>query len=209
MDNIKIGRLIASKRKEKNMTQRGLGLKINVSDKTISKWESGLGMPDISCIESLADVLGLNVNEILSGDVNINDNNMANMKKTKFYFCGKYGNIIASTNNVTLSCCGQKLTELSECNSEVVENNGNIVDNAKDIDKNDIKVEYIEDDIFVTVDHPMIKEHFISFMAYVTVDKLMINKLYPEQDVCSRFKRSGHGIIYVLCNKHGLVSKRI
>ena len=110
---------------------------------------------------------------------------------------------------MTLSCCGQKLTELSECNSEVVENNGNIVDNAKDIDKNDIKVEYIEDDIFVTVDHPMIKEHFISFMAYVTVDKLMINKLYPEQDVCSRFKRSGHGIIYVLCNKHGLVSKRI
>lgn len=177
MDNVKIGRLIASKRKERKMTQRELGLKINVSDKTISKWESGLGMPDISCIESLADVLGLNVNEILSGDVNINDNDMANMKKTKFYFCGKCGNIIASTNNVTLSCCGQKLTELSECNSKAVENDGNTVDNDKDIDKNDIKVEYIE--------------------------------LYPEQDACTRFKRSGHGIIYVLCNKHGLVSKRI
>lgn len=95
MDNVKIGRLIASKRKERKMTQRELGLKINVSDKTISKWESGLGMPDISCIESLADVLGLNVNEILSGDVNINDNDMANMKKTKLYFCGKCGNIIA------------------------------------------------------------------------------------------------------------------
>ncbi|MFR3071304.1 MAG: helix-turn-helix domain-containing protein [Paeniclostridium sp.] len=97
---------MASKRKEKSMTQKELGLKINVSDKTISKWESGLGLPDISSIESLANVLDLNVNEILTGDVNINDNDMANMKRTKFYFCGKCGNIIG-TNNVILNCCGQ------------------------------------------------------------------------------------------------------
>ena len=48
MDSRKIGKLIESKRKEKSMTQKELGLKINVSDKTISKWESGLGLPDIS-----------------------------------------------------------------------------------------------------------------------------------------------------------------
>ena len=79
MDSRKIEKLIVSKRKEKSMTQKELGLKINVSDKTISKWESGLGLPDISSIESLANVPDLNVNEILTGDVNINDNDMANM----------------------------------------------------------------------------------------------------------------------------------
>lgn len=205
----KIGKLIASKRKEKGMTQKELGLKINVSDKTISKWELGLGLPDISSIESLASELDLNVNEILTGDVNINDNNMANMKKTKFYFCGKCGNIIASTNNVILNCCGQKLTQLKDEELKSYENSEKTVDNNEILIKTDIKVEYIEDDIFVSVDHPMTKSHFITFIAYVVGDKLMINKLYPEQNAFTRFKRSGHGIIYVLCNKHGLVSVKI
>lgn len=184
-------------------------MKINVSDKTISKWELGLGLPDISSIESLANILDLNVNEILTGDVSINDNNMANMKKTKFYLCGKCGNIIASTNNVILNCCGQKLTELKDEEVKSDENIEKTVDNDGILTKNDIKVEYIEDDIFVSVDHSMTKSHFITFIAYVIGDKLMINKLYPEQDAFTRFKRCGHGIIYVLCNKHGLVSMKI
>ena len=142
-------------------------------------------------------------------DVNINDNDMANMKRTKFYFCGKCGNIIASTNNVILNCCGQKLTELKaeELKNDV--NSEKSVDNDENLTRNDIKVEYIEDDIFVSVDHPMTKSHFITFIAYVIGDKLMINKLYPEQNAFTRFKRCGHGTIYVLCNKHGLVSIKI
>lgn len=209
MDSRKIGKLIASKRKEKGMTQKELGLKINVSDKTISKWESGLGLPDISSIQSLASVLDLNVNEILTGDVNINDNNMANMKKTKFYFCGKCGNIIASTNNLILNCCGQKLTEIKAEELKYNMDSKKFVDNNENLTRKDIKVEYIEDDIFVSIDHPMTKSHFITFIAYVIGDKLMINKLYPEQNAYTRFKRCGHGTIYVLCNKHGLVSIKI
>ena len=141
MDSRKIGKLIASKRKEKSMTQKELGLKINVSDKTISKWESGLGLPDISSIESLANVLDLNVNEILTGDVNINDNDMANMKRTRFYFCGKCVNIIDSTNNVILNCCGQKLTELKAEELKNDKNSEKSVDKDGNLTRNDIKVD--------------------------------------------------------------------
>lgn len=196
MDNEKIGNLIAMKRREMKMTQKQLGLKLNVTDKTISKWELGLGLPDISFIEKLAEILEINVNEVLSGDVKINDNDMANMKKTKLYFCPKCGNIVASTNDLVINCCGSRLTELS-------------VSEDCDVSREDIKIQYVEDDIFVTVDHDMEKSHFISFIAYVTCDKLTINKLYPEQEACARFKRYGHGIIYALCNKHGMISVRI
>ena len=90
---------------------------------------------------------------------------MANMKRTKFYFCGKCGKIIASTNNVILNCCGQKLTELKSEELKNDKNSEKSVDNNRNLTRNDIKVEYIEDDIFISVDHPMTKSHFITFIA--------------------------------------------
>lgn len=74
-------------------------------------------------------------------DVNINDNDMANMKRTKFYFCGKCGNIIASTNNVILNCCGQKLTELKAKELKNNKNGEKSVDKDGNLTRNDIKVD--------------------------------------------------------------------
>lgn len=68
MDQIKTGNYIAGLRKEKNMTQRELAERINVSDKTISKWETGKSMPDLDCIGALCETLGVSVNEIISGE---------------------------------------------------------------------------------------------------------------------------------------------
>ena len=68
MDQIKIGKFIAELRKTKNMTQQQLGEKIGVSSKTISKWETGKGMPDLSSLKPLSDCLEISINELLSGE---------------------------------------------------------------------------------------------------------------------------------------------
>lgn len=69
MDQIKIGKFISSCRKEKKLTQAQLAEKLNITDKAISKWETGKGMPDSSIMIELCDILGISVNELLSGEV--------------------------------------------------------------------------------------------------------------------------------------------
>lgn len=68
MDSKKIGTFIANKRKEKQMTQKQLGEALNCSDKLISKWECGNGLPDVSMMLPLCELLEINVNELLSGE---------------------------------------------------------------------------------------------------------------------------------------------
>lgn len=68
MDQTKVGRFIAQCRKEKSMTQRQLADEIGISDKAISKWETGRGLPEAACMVPLCEVLGISVNELLSGE---------------------------------------------------------------------------------------------------------------------------------------------
>lgn len=68
MDQYKIGRFIAEKRKQKNMTQEMLGEKVGVTNKTVSRWETGRYMPDLDTIPALCSELGITVNELLSGE---------------------------------------------------------------------------------------------------------------------------------------------
>ena len=74
MNYAKTGQLIAARRKEYDLTQKQLGEKLSVSDRTISKWERGIGFPDISLLESLADVLNLSVIELMHGEKGISEN---------------------------------------------------------------------------------------------------------------------------------------
>ena len=67
-----------------------------------------------------------------------------------------------------------------------------------------MKVECIDQDYYVTLDHPMTKTHYLSFLAYITSDWVQLRKLYPEQEAAGRFTRSGVGRIYAYCNQHGL-----
>lgn len=68
MNQIKIGKFISECRKEKNMTQAQLAEKLNITDRAVSKWETGRGMPDSSIMLELCSELGITVNELLSGE---------------------------------------------------------------------------------------------------------------------------------------------
>lgn len=188
------GNTIKTLREKKGLTQKQLADILIVSDKTVSKWETGKGLPDISLIESLAKALGVSLAELLSGECVINRNRSANMLRTKFYVCPICGNVIHSIGEGVFSCCGVTLP----------------VQEAEESDEEHaIHVEKIENEYYVTMDHPMTKTHFISFFAYITWDRVQMVKLYPEQDAQARFPMSGRGVIYAYCNQHGLFKTKI
>ena len=68
MDQVKIGQFIKACRKEKNLTQREVAERMNISEKAVSKWETGNGLPDVSLMLSLCELLEISVNELLSGE---------------------------------------------------------------------------------------------------------------------------------------------
>ena len=79
MDQLKIGKFIAECRKQKNLTQMQLAEKLGITDKAISKWERSIAMPDTSIMLELCDILGISVNELLSGEkISMENNNQKN-----------------------------------------------------------------------------------------------------------------------------------
>lgn len=194
MDNYVTGAVIRELRERKNMTQAQLAEIIDVSPKTISKWETAKGLPDITLLDSLAAALDVSVMELMSGNTVINRNVSANMLRSKIYVCPVCGNIIHTTGETVTSCCGVTLPPLE----------------AEDADESHrITIEQVEDEQFVTVQHEMSKKHFISFLAYVTTDQFHLVKLYPEGNAECRFRFRGRGYLYLYCNRHGLMRQKI
>lgn len=181
-------------REEKGLTQTALAEKIGVSSKAVSKWETSKGLPDISLIEPLSQALGVSVMELMSGNTVINKNLSSNMLFSKFYVCPICGNIIHSSGAAVISCCGITLPAL-----EAEETDG----------EHTVRIDDIEDEKFITLNHPMTKSHYISFITYVTSDKINFIKLYPEGNAETRIQIRGRGYLYVYCNKHGLMKKKI
>lgn len=189
MDCIKVGKYILNLRKELNLTQKQLADSLNISDKTISKWERGLGCPDISILPDLAKVLGVTVNDILLAEDNNIINLGGNMKNLKFYMCKKCGNLITSSKSLEVSCCGKILTQLS----------------LQPMDSNHLlTIQPIEDELFITINHTMTKEHYISFVSYITYDSIYTVKLYPEQNPEFRFPNLRNGKFVVGCINDGV-----
>ncbi len=194
MDNYVTGNTIRLLREKKGFTQKQLAERLLVSDKAVSKWESGRGLPDISLIEPLAKILGVSLAELLSGECVKNSNRHGNMQKSKFYVCPVCGNVIFSSGEGAFSCCGVLLPPLEAEESD---------------EAHDIALERMEGDIYLTMQHPMEKTHFISFFALVSPDRVQIVKLYPEQDAAARIPYMGRGMAYAYCNRHGLFAKRM
>lgn len=185
---------IRALRERKALTQKQLAEKLCISDKTISKWETGKGLPDISLLEDLARALGVSLTELMTGNLQTNENRSANLRRMGFYVCPVCGNVITAVGKGSFSCCGIPLP-VQEAQPE---------DNA-----HTITVEPVEDEICVTIAHPMTKSHYISFIAWVSNDRAELVKLYPEQDITVRFKKRGHGTVYAYCNRDGLFSRRL
>ena len=171
------------------MTQAQLAELIQVSDKTISKWETMRGLPDISLLEPLAAALGVSVLELLAGECVTNRNVSSNMRRSRFYVCPVCGNVIHAMGESVVSCCGIVLPVLE----------------AEDTDEmHDLIVQKEQDEYYVHLNHPMTKEHYISFAAYLTSNECSMKRFYPEETAEVHFLRKGHGTIYVYCNQHGL-----
>lgn len=190
MDNYVTGAAIKRLREAKGMTQAELAEILGISDKAVSKWETAKGLPDITLIEPLAKALNVSVLELMSGKYVENRNVSANILRSKFYVCPLCGNIIRTTGETVISCCGITLPPLE----------------AEEADSDHlVTVESVEDEHFITVRHPMTKDHYISFIAYLTSDRVQFVKLYPEGNAETRLNLRGFGKLYIYCNKHGLM----
>ncbi|MBR1675405.1 MAG: helix-turn-helix domain-containing protein [Eubacterium sp.] len=185
------GTAIKELREQRKLTQLQLAEILNVSDKTVSKWETGKGYPDITLLEPIADAFGISVPELISGHQIKNTNVSANMTRSKFYVCPVCGNVIHSMGEAVIHCHGiQLLPAEAEPADEL----------------HMISIERVEDEYFVRVEHEMTKTHYISFIAAVSVDRCQMVKLYPEGAAEARFKISGVQKIYIYCNRDGLFS---
>lgn len=190
MQNNKVGILIRTLRQECNMTQKQLADKLNISDKTVSKWERGLGMPDISLIPEISDLLGIDTQNLLAGDMTPNNFVGGNMKNTKYFVCPSCHNITLCTGEAEVSCCGKKLAVQSMKKAE---------------EREKLSVQVIEGDWYITSNHPMDKTHYISFVALATGDRVQIIKQYPEWNLGVRIPGRGHGMLIWYCTDHGLL----
>lgn len=191
MNQYVTGAVIKELREKNHLTQAELAEKLCVSDKAVSKWETGKGYPDISLLEPIAGAFRVSVAELISGNAVSNDNVSANMMRSRFYVCPVCGNTIHCMGEAVIHCHGVLLTpaEAEEMDEEHM-----------------IFIERVEDEYYVRIDHDMTKKHYISFIAALSSDKIQMKKLYPEGNLEARFKMAGVKQIFFYCNKDGLFS---
>lgn len=185
-----IGTLLFRLRKERNLTQREVAERLSVSPQAVSKWERGQGHPDVGMLPALSELFGVAADRLLAGELPREHTDGGNMKRIKFYACPDCGNILTATGGGELHCCGRKLEPLK----------AQLADEF-----HAVTVQEIEEDWYVTFDHPMKKEHFFRFAAYVTVDRVLLLRLYPEQGGEFRIPQiRGGGKLYLCCSRDGL-----
>lgn len=190
MDCKKVGSFIYKLRKGKGLTQKQLADAMHISDRAISKWERGLGCPDVSLLGQLANLLNVNIEDILAGNTVENDLVGGNMKRLKYYVCPGCSNLVVSTGNPKITCCGRVLEESTL---------------KKAAPEQQLTVELVEDEWFLSSDHPMTKENYIHFIAFATGDRIQIIKQYPEWNVQTRISTRDHGLLIWYCTDDGLL----
>ena len=191
MNQYVTGTAIRELREKNKLTQLQLAEKLGVSDKTVSKWETGKGYPDITLLEPIAEALRVSVTELISGNTVHNANVSANMLRSKFYVCPICGNVIHSMGEAAIHCHGIQLMPLEAESAD---------------DRHMIFIERVEDEYYVRIDHSMTKEHYISFVAAASSDDMQMVKLYPEGNAEARFKIRGVRRLFFYCNRDGLFS---
>ena len=194
MNHYVTGAMIRRLREEKRLTQAELAAKLCVSDKSVSKWETGRGLPDVTLLQPLSAALGISVPELLSGECVTNTNRAGNMLRQKWYVCPLCGNVINSSGEALVSCCGITLPPLE----------------AEEPDEEHVlHFERSEDEYYVTSEHPMTREHHLSFLAAVSDRGTELVRLYPEEEAMGRFKITRTKYLLCCCNRHGLFSVKV
>ncbi len=191
MNQYVTGAVIRELREKSRMTQVQLAEKLGVSDKTVSKWETAKGYPDITLLEPIAEAFRISVTELISGNTVYNSNVSANMLRSRFYVCPVCGNAIHSMGEAAIHCHGILLTPLEAEPAD---------------ERHRLFIERVEDEYYVRIDHSMTKDHYISFVAAASSDEMQMVKLYPEGNAEARFKIRGVRRIFYYCNRDGLFS---
>lgn len=194
MEQLQTGALIRALRKERGMTQRELAELLHVTDRAVSKWERNLGCPDVGLLPQLAQIFGVSMAHLLRGDLAPNIPEVGNMRRLKFYVCPECGNVLTATGGGELHCCGRRLEPLA----------------PKPMDEpHAVKVEPVEEDWYVTFSHPMEKDHYFRFAAFVGTERVLLVRLYPEQGGEFRIPQMRCGKLYLCCSRHGLYEVKV
>lgn len=114
---------------------------LNVSDKAVSKWERGQGLPDVSLLPELGAIFGVNIEGLLGGGLNVNSFATGNMKKVKFYVCPICGNITICTGSAEITCCSRKI--------------GEVIPRKAD-ESHTLEINAVEDEWFISSPHAML-----------------------------------------------------
>ncbi|MBR4039358.1 MAG: helix-turn-helix domain-containing protein [Clostridia bacterium] len=193
MDANKTGALIRRLRMEKGMTQRQLAQELLVSEQAVSKWERALGCPDTSLLRALADLLDADVCSILSGEMHVSRKDGGNMRRIRFYVCPVCGNVITAAGDARISCCGRALEAMKPAPCD---------------DAHQLRLTPMDGEIHAAFDHSMDKTHFISFIACVGYDRVLLVRLYPEQGGETRLPYLPRCTYYIGCSRDGLFTFR-
>ncbi len=183
------GTMIRRLREAKGLTQEELAARLHVTSKAVSKWETAQGFPDISLLESLAKALDISIIELFSGESVTNRNRASNLLRSVLYVCPVCGNGILSFGQAVVSCCGITLPPLQPEEPD---------------DAHAIQLACSDGEYYVTIDHPMEKDHFITCIAAVSDNALQLAKTFPEGSAEARFRPQRVRWIYAYCNRHGL-----
>jgi len=191
MDPVRLGTLIRRLRQEAGLTQRELACRLNITDKAVSKWERGMGCPDISILSQLSDIFGVDAIALLSGVLPERSHEGGSMKRTRFYLCPHCGNILTASAPAHISCCGRVVIPVTPTPVD---------------DEHFPHLEKSDDEYCITFDHPMSKEHSLRFVAWISYDRMLFIRLYPEQDPLLRMPQVHIGTLLIDCSQHGLMS---
>ena len=188
--NIEIANRLVQMRKKMGLSQEQLADKLGLSRQAVSKWERGSGCPDISLLPALADIFGTDIQVLLSGEIDKNEREKGDMKKIRFYVCPQCGNIITACSEAAVTCCGGKLTALEAKKAEHDEQ---------------LTVQDIGGELFISSEHEMTKQHYISFVALLTDSSVIMYRQYPEWNLQLTMPLYRFGRLVWYCTKHGLM----
>lgn len=180
---------IKTLREQQKLTQKDLAQRLSVSDKAVSKWETGRGLPDLTLLEPLAGALGVSVAELLSGEQVVNRNRAGNPLKSRFYICPVCGNVLFTMGEASISCCGVALPPLEPEQPD---------------DSHRLLVSDCDGGLYIEASHPMEKGHYLAFLALVSDLGVELRKLWPEQVPHAHFTKRSGGVLYACCNRHSL-----
>lgn len=178
MDNKATGALIAQLRRRTGLTQAQLAMRLCVTAKAVSKWETGAGLPDISLLPALGELLGVEPGRLLGGELPQNAVSSGSMRNSVICYCPACGNLLVVAQRADVSCCGRRLPPLRPVRAEAGERLG---------------VELIDGERVLTAGLPMEKDDYIPFTVWLSPDRVAVFRHFSEWEYRLRLPAYGHG----------------